>query len=208
MLIKHQMLVKHQLWYSCFARVYILWVSSMNFFRMHGVTSSWKVQPNNKWVTNLLTSVKSLDIFKYIFLNANVWTSLKIPLKFIPKVRINNIPALDQIMAWRRPGDKPLCEPMMGNSLTHICVTRPQWVNTLWNQYGNYWWPVVWFSIKMPSYQYKDSHYKDEMGYLYKWNFYLGKMTCFHQIRGSIKCRNISNHFVIAGKPMPKSSPM
>ena len=32
-------------------------------------------------------------------------------------------------MAWRRPGDKPLSEPMMARLLTHICVTRPQWVN-------------------------------------------------------------------------------
>ena len=32
-------------------------------------------------------------------------------------------------MAWRRPGDKPLSEPMMVSSPTHICVTRPQWVN-------------------------------------------------------------------------------
>ena len=31
-------------------------------------------------------------------------------------------------MAWRRPGDKPLFEPMMINLVTHICVTRPQWV--------------------------------------------------------------------------------
>ena len=31
-------------------------------------------------------------------------------------------------MAWRRPGDKPLSEPMMVSLLTHICVTRPQWV--------------------------------------------------------------------------------
>ena len=44
---------------------------------------------------------------------------------------INNIPALVQIMAWRRPGDKPLFEPMMVNLRTHICVTRPQWVNSL-----------------------------------------------------------------------------
>ena len=29
-------------------------------------------------------------------------------------------------MAWRRPGDTPLCEPVMVNLLTHICVT-PQW---------------------------------------------------------------------------------
>ena len=68
------------------------------------------------------------DIFKCIFLNENVWISRKISLKFVPKVRINNNPALVQIMAWRRPGDKPLSEPMMCDSLTHICVTRPQWV--------------------------------------------------------------------------------
>ena len=41
---------------------------------------------------------------------------------------INNIPALVQIMAWRRPGDKRLSEPMMVSLLTHICVTRSQWV--------------------------------------------------------------------------------
>ena len=53
------------------------------------------------------------DIFNYIFLNENVWISQNISLKFVPKVRINNIRALVQIMAWRRPGDKPLSEPMM-----------------------------------------------------------------------------------------------
>ena len=37
-------------------------------------------------------------------------------------------------MAWRRPGGKPLSEPMMVSLLTHICVTRPQWVkfHPLW----------------------------------------------------------------------------
>ena len=39
-------------------------------------------------------------------------------------------PALVQIMAWRRPGDKPLSGPMMVRLPTHICVTRPQWVNS------------------------------------------------------------------------------
>ena len=32
-------------------------------------------------------------------------------------------------MACRRPGDKPLSEPIMVRLTTHICVTRPQWVN-------------------------------------------------------------------------------
>ena len=52
----------------------------------------------------------------------------KIPLKFVPHGPINNIPALVQIMAWRRPGDKPLSGPMMVRLPTHICVTRPQWL--------------------------------------------------------------------------------
>ena len=68
------------------------------------------------------------DIFKCIFLNENVWISIRISLKFVPKGPINIIPALVQIMAWRRPGDKPLSEQMIIRLLTHICVTRPQWV--------------------------------------------------------------------------------
>ena len=69
------------------------------------------------------------DTFKRIFLNENVRISIKISLRFVPKGPINNIAALVQIMAWRRPGDKPLSEPMMVSLKTHICVTRPQWVN-------------------------------------------------------------------------------
>ena len=69
------------------------------------------------------------DIFKCIFLNENVWIPIKISLKFVPEGPINYIPALVQIMAWRPTGDKPLSETMMVRLLTHICVTRPQWVN-------------------------------------------------------------------------------
>ena len=52
-------------------------------------------------------------IFKCIFLNENIWITIKISLKFVPKGPINNIPALVQVMAWCRPGDKPLSDPMM-----------------------------------------------------------------------------------------------
>ena len=69
------------------------------------------------------------DIFKYIFLNEDVRISIKISLIFVPKDPINNIPALVQIMAWPRPGDKPLSESMMVSLLTHICVAQHQWVN-------------------------------------------------------------------------------
>ena len=49
-------------------------------------------------------------------------------LKFVAKGPIDNNPALVKIMAWRRPGDKPLSEPMMVIFLTYICITRPQWI--------------------------------------------------------------------------------
>ena len=78
------------------------------------------------------------NIFKCIFLNENVWISIKISLKFVPKGPINNIPALLHIMAWRLDGAKPLYEAMMVNLPTHICVSRPQWVNNL-NETANIW---------------------------------------------------------------------
>ena len=60
-------------------------------------------------------------IFKCIFLNENVWISVKISLKFFPKVQINNIPALVQMISWCRPGDKPLSQPMVISLQTHMC---------------------------------------------------------------------------------------
>ena len=83
------------------------------------------------------------DTFKCIFLNENVRISIKISLKFVPKGPINNIPALVQIMAWRRPGDKLLSEPMMVSLMTHLCVTRPQWVNRAWRLKQNI--PITMF---------------------------------------------------------------
>ena len=82
------------------------------------------------------------DIFKCIFLNENVKISIKISLKFFPKSPVNYITALNQIMAWCRPGDKPLSEPMMVSLLTHICITRPQWV-----KYVLWYSKLAWFSI-------------------------------------------------------------
>ena len=67
-------------------------------------------------------------IFKRIFFNENVWISIKISLKFVPKGPINKIPALFQIMAWCRPGNKPSSEANLVSLLMHQCVTRPQWV--------------------------------------------------------------------------------
>ena len=79
------------------------------------------------------------DTFNRIFVNENVKISIEFSLKFVPKGPINNIPASVQIMAWRRPGDKLLSEPVMVSLLTHICVTRPQWVkmNKIYRQISN-----------------------------------------------------------------------
>ena len=77
------------------------------------------------------------DIFKCIFLNESIWISIGISLKSVSKGPFNNIPALVQIMSWRRPGNKPLSEPMLDSLPTHICVTRPQCVkiNRSWSNY-------------------------------------------------------------------------
>ena len=69
------------------------------------------------------------DIFTSIFFNGNCYILIKFSLKYVRKGPIDNNPALVQIMAWRRSGDKPLSEPMLISLPTHICVTRPQWVN-------------------------------------------------------------------------------
>ena len=88
------------------------------------------------------------DTFKRIFLKENVRISIKISLKFVPKSPIDNIPALFQIMAWRRPGDKPLSEAMKVYFLTHICVARPQRVNFIIPAWiSNYVHYKVWDEI-------------------------------------------------------------
>ena len=60
-----------------------------------------------------MAAILADDIFKRIFLNENVRISIQISLKFVPKGSIDNKPALVQVMAWRRIGDKPLSEPML-----------------------------------------------------------------------------------------------
>ena len=49
--------------------------------------------------------------FDCIIVYENARILLRISSKFVPNVRIDNIPALAQIMACYRPGDRPLSEP-------------------------------------------------------------------------------------------------
>ena len=113
------------------------WGEGINFdccpVNLVSMESIFKVVPELNYVFNTLRPRQDGchfpdDIFKLIFLNENVWIAVKISLKFVPRCPINNIPAMVQIMAWRRPGDKPLSEPMMVSLPTHLCVTWPQWV--------------------------------------------------------------------------------
>ena len=83
---------------------------------------SWRILTH--WGQDKMAAIFPDDIFKWIFLNENVWISINISLNFVPRGPINNIPTLVQVMAWRRPGDKPLSEPMMVSLPTHICVYR------------------------------------------------------------------------------------
>ena len=56
---------------------------------------------------------------------------ITILLKFVPNGPINNILALLQIITRRRPGSKPLFEPVMIRSPMLICSTQPQWYKTI-----------------------------------------------------------------------------
>ena len=77
---------------------------------------------------------KMAAISQTTFSNAFSWMKVhafcsKFRWGFATKVQINNITEVVQIMAWCRPGGKPLSKPMMVSLLTNICVTRPQWSN-------------------------------------------------------------------------------
>ena len=54
-------------------------------------------------------------IFECIFLNENIWISIRISQTFVPEVVIRNKPALVQKMAWHLIGDNPLSEPMIAS---------------------------------------------------------------------------------------------
>ena len=59
-----------------------------------------KLRPG-QMAANFLTFSNTFSWMKYM-------NSIEISLKFVPKGLINNILALVQIMAWRRPGEKPI----------------------------------------------------------------------------------------------------
>ena len=131
--------LKERYWHlkkQCCSYIWISLLGSPITFTKSALLIAWGLSGTKSWLNTFFFRPRQDGchfpdgIFICIFFNENEWHSIKISLKFVRKVPINNIPALVQIMAWRWPGDKPLSEPMLVSSLTHICVTRPQWVNT------------------------------------------------------------------------------
>ena len=129
------------------------------------------------------------DNFKCIFLNEDVWIFIKISLNCVSKGPTNNIRALVQIMAWCRPGDKPLSEPMMVSLLTHLCVTRPQWVNhppsgikqIMGNCYINHMTLSIDFDI-----EWQESHHD--------WSFHAHNEKCVYWCSVNLVNRQISKY--------------
>ena len=109
------------------SRVGLLKVHSLNSLLTH-------------WGRDKMDAISQTTFFKCIFLNENAWISINISLMSVPNGPINNIPALVQIMAWRRSGDKSFSEPLMVRLLTHICVTRPQWVKDMISRNTSFLW--------------------------------------------------------------------
>ena len=91
-----------------------------------------------------MVTISSGNIFKCIFMNEKFCILIQIPL-FVPKGAINNNPALVQIMALHRTGDKPFAEQATSHylrqcwpsSLMHICGTRGRWVNYTTGSFNN-----------------------------------------------------------------------
>ena len=120
-----------KLWYPQYVSIgdivfYISWIKPTRQFSRNTITvagDGWQVWqrrlgvesgpfltrfPLDKMAANFAD-----DIFKCIFMNETFCISIRISLKFVPKGPIDNKPALVQVMAWRRTGDKPLPEPTL-----------------------------------------------------------------------------------------------
>ena len=157
----------------------ILWVLGFGASYIRDLTVVLKshfkeVEPNNGWLTHWVQNKNchhlADDILICIFLIEDVLISLKISLKFVPKVQVYNIPALVQIMAWRRPCDRPLSGPMMVSLLTHINVTQPQWFNYVhWGNESGSWMHTIRMIIRWTKYFPYSGKYEEKMSITCHW---------------------------------------
>ena len=76
--------------------------------QQQGIDQTWTHLPLDK-----IAAILADNNFICIFFNENGRILIQISLQFVPKIPIDNKPALVQVMTWRRIGDKPLSEPML-----------------------------------------------------------------------------------------------
>ena len=60
-----------------------------------------------------MAAILTDENFRCIFFNENDRIQIRISLKFASRSQIDDKPALVQVMAWQRTGDKPLPEPLL-----------------------------------------------------------------------------------------------
>ena len=101
-------------------------------------------QGQHQWLTHWgrdkIAAIFQTTFLKWIFMDEGVWISIEMSLTFIPKGPVNNIPALVQIMAWRRPSDN--------HCLNECClVYRRIYASLGLNEFSQLL--VVWFWLEM-----------------------------------------------------------
>ena len=82
---------------------------------LHIIDMSWSYQPLRSATSNssLPAAILADDKLKCIFVNENDKILLRISQNFVPRSPIDNMPALVQVKAWYRTGDKLLPEPVL-----------------------------------------------------------------------------------------------
>ena len=125
------------------------------------------------WGRDEIDNISLTTFLELFFFSESVWISIKHSLKCVGKGPTNNIVALVQIIAWRRPGDMLLFEPVMVSLPTHICVIRPQWIYNAYLQTIAYW----------------------NVCYVYDSNIEFSKWRLWHFISASsLRCQSAPSH--------------
>ena len=95
-------------------------------FKLH-----WSNVALTHWDRDKMAAVWQQTTFSNVFSWMKMYEfQLKFHWNLFLRVQLTIFPALFQIMDWRRPGGNLLSEPIMVRLQTHICITRPHWVNT------------------------------------------------------------------------------
>ena len=127
--LRHRWIIVYDSFFIILFLMHVLKSMMAKLFPIKTSSTSRESDPiPGKYIINIAIALMCLrhnglhfaeDIFKCNFVNENTWIPIKISFKFVSKGPINDIPVLVQIMAWRRPGNKPLSQAMMVNSPTH-----------------------------------------------------------------------------------------